>query len=137
MLALQQRALSLRDADDLPARQLRFGVTELTALTWLPRIVADLRTIYPGVQLKLEVDLSRDLFERLREDTIDLIVIPEAFFDPRISALRLAEVHNSWMSSPDLIRGNRTFALEELGAYLTLENRLLKKSMIGDGGEPA
>jgi DNA-binding transcriptional LysR family regulator len=120
MLALRERILDLRDADAIPARSLRLGVTELTALTWLPRMVARLRTLFPDVALEPEVDLSRNLFNRLLEETIDLIVVPDAFSSPRTTALRLAEVPNSWMASPDLVRSQRTLALDQLGAYTVL-----------------
>jgi DNA-binding transcriptional LysR family regulator len=120
MLALRERILDLRDADAIPARSLRLGVTELTALTWLPRLVARLRTLFPDVALEPEVDLSRNLFNRLLDETIDLIVVPDAFSSPRTTALRLAEVPNSWMANPDLVRSQRTLALDQLGAYTVL-----------------
>ena len=120
MLEMRDRITGLRDAADLPTRQFRFGVTELTALTWLPRLVNELRTTYPGVELMPEVDLSRTLFERLLDDTVDLIVIPETLSDVHLSSLRLTEVHNSWMASPDLIRSSRALSLNELGAFTIL-----------------
>ncbi|MBN9618355.1 MAG: AMP-binding protein, partial [Actinobacteria bacterium] len=48
------------------------------------------------------------------------IVIPETFFDPLVSSIRLAEVQNSWMASPELISHQRTLSLEELGVYTIL-----------------
>jgi DNA-binding transcriptional LysR family regulator len=99
---------------------LQLGVTELTALTWLPRLITTLRATYPGIHLVPEVDLSRSLFNRLLEGTIDIIVIPETFFDPLVSSLRLTEVQNSWMASPELIRRQRTLSLDELGVYTIL-----------------
>ena len=44
MLALQHRMLELKNGGPIPARRLRLGVTELSALTWLPRLVTALRT---------------------------------------------------------------------------------------------
>ena len=41
------------------------------------------------VALEAEVDMSRTLYQRLQDDTIDLIVMPETFSDPEISSLRL------------------------------------------------
>jgi DNA-binding transcriptional LysR family regulator len=120
MLTLRERILDLRNADALPARSLRLGVTELTALTWLPRLVTRLRLIYPDVAVEPEVDLSRNLFNRLLDESIDLIVIPDAFSNPRVTALRLAEVQNAWMASPDLVRSRRTLTLDQLGAYTVL-----------------
>ena len=120
MLALQERMLDLKDAQEIPARRLRLGVTELTALTWLPQLVAALRESYPMVTIEPEVDMSRDLYDRLQEDKLDIIVIPEAFSDPQITSLRLAEIQNVWMASPNLIRTRRVISLEELANYTIL-----------------
>jgi DNA-binding transcriptional LysR family regulator len=72
MLAVQERMLDLKRAHEMPARRLRLGVTELSALTWLPRLVGSLRKTYPSVVIEAEVDMSRNLYDRLQEDTVDL-----------------------------------------------------------------
>lgn len=120
MLAVQERMLDLKRAHEMPARRLRLGVTELSALTWLPRLVGSLRKTYPSVVIEAEVDMSRNLYDRLQEDTVDLIVIPEAFSDPEIASLRVAEIQNVWMASPTLVRERKAISLEELTAYTIL-----------------
>jgi DNA-binding transcriptional LysR family regulator len=117
MLALQDRILELKDGGDMPARRIRIGVTELSALTWLPRLVTALRQAYPAIIIEPEVDMSRTLYARLLEDTIDLIVIPEAFSDPEVTAIRVAEVTNAWMARPNLVKAHRTLTMEELAGY--------------------
>ena len=120
MLALQQRMLELKDAQEMPVRRLRLGVTELSALTWLPRLIASLRKSYPTVVIEPEVDMSRNLYDRLQEDLLDIIVIPEAFADPEITSVRVAEIQNVWMASPTLVRERKAISLEELTAYTIL-----------------
>lgn len=120
MLATRDKILDMKSAGRFPIRHLQLGVTELTALTWLPRLITTLRATYPGIHLLPEVDLSRSLFDRLLEGTIDIIVMPETFFDPLVSSIRLAEVQNSWMASPELISHQRTLSLDELGVYTIL-----------------
>jgi DNA-binding transcriptional LysR family regulator len=120
MLALRESMLELKDGRDMPARRLRLGVTELTALTWLPRLVAAIREAYPMVALEPDVDLSHTLYDHLQDDAIDLIVIPETFSDPKISSLRLGEIENAWMASPSLVHTNRRLSLDELGRYTIL-----------------
>ncbi|WP_240533527.1 LysR family transcriptional regulator [Sinorhizobium fredii] len=63
MLALQQRVVTLSQRDEMPVRQLRLGITELTALTWLPRFITDLRASYPKLAIETEVDMSRNLYD--------------------------------------------------------------------------
>ena len=120
MLAVQERMLDLKQAHETPARRLRLGVTELSALTWLPRLVGALRKNYPSVVIEAEVDMSRNLYDRLQEDSIDLIVIPEAFADPEIASLRVAEIQNVWMASPILLKGRKAISLQELTAHTIL-----------------
>jgi DNA-binding transcriptional LysR family regulator len=111
---LQQRVLHLKDGNEMPARQLRLGITELTALTWLPRLVAGVRVRYPKVTIEAEVDMGRDLYDRLQEDKLDLIIVPEAFSDRHITTVPLTKNRNEWMGSPKLIRTRRRLSIAEL-----------------------
>ncbi|GGE49692.1 LysR family transcriptional regulator [Agaricicola taiwanensis] len=117
MLGLRERILDLKDAKEMPARRLRFGVTELTALTWLPRFVATVRELYPQIILEPHVGATLSLTERLREDELDLIAIPETFSDDDITSVRLAEVSNVWMTRPGLVKDRNGLTLEELAKY--------------------
>jgi DNA-binding transcriptional LysR family regulator len=117
MLALHDRILDLRGNSEMPARRLRLGVTELSALTWLPRLVTTLREKYHTVIIEPDVDMSRTLHERLLDESVDLIVIPEAFSSPEITSVRVGEVANAWMARPGLVRKRHVFTLEELAEH--------------------
>lgn len=125
MLTLKERILDLKDSKDMPPRRLRLGVTEMSALTWLPRLVSALRQTYPGIVIEPEIDTSRDLFGRLQDEVLDVIIIPEAFSDPGISSVRVAEVSLVWAASPNLVRSRRVMSMDELAGYtiLTQGNR--------------
>jgi DNA-binding transcriptional LysR family regulator len=120
MLAVQEQILSLKDGKQAPARRLRLGVTEMSALTWLPRLVAAIRETYPSVIIEPEVDMSRNLYDRLIEGSIDFIVIPEAFSDPEIASIRLAEILNVWSARPGLVKPRRALSFDELAEYTIL-----------------
>ena len=117
MLGLQQRILDLKDAKEMPARRLRFGVTELAALTWLPRLVTAVRERYPQVTLEPHIDASFALTDKLREDVLDIIVIPETFSDDEITSVRVAEVPNAWLARPGLVERQDALTYEELARY--------------------
>lgn len=121
MLAIQDRILELKHGKDVPARRLRLGVTELSALTWLPRLVTALRKAYPTVTIEPEVEVTRTLHDRLLEGTLDLIVTAEGLSDPDIAIVRLAEVANVWMARPGLVKGRRSLSLRELTEYTILK----------------
>lgn len=120
MLERHDRIIALKTDKKPPMRKLRLGVTELTAMTWLPRLVASLQETYPSLILEPEVDMSRNLYERLLEETIDLVVMPEAFIAPEITAIRIAEVENVWMARPGLVDASRPLHISELAHYPAL-----------------
>lgn len=117
MLSLKDRIVEIKENRSVPIRRLRIGVTELTAMTWLPRLVTALHETYPSVMLEPDVDMSRDLHGRLMDETIDLIVIPEAFSHPELSTVHLADVANVWMAKPGLADANEPLQLTELAKY--------------------
>lgn len=118
MLELQGRISVLRDGAQVPVHRIRLGVTELIAMTWLPRMVALLHDTYPGVTLEPEVDMARMLYERLLDDQLDVIVIPETFSAPEVTAVTLAQVQNEWMAAPGLVPGARDgLSLQDLSNY--------------------
>ncbi|MDC7787870.1 LysR family transcriptional regulator [Rhodoplanes sp. TEM] len=114
MMTLEGRILDLRSGSEPPTRRLRIGVTELSALTWLPRFVAILRRSHPAVTIEPDVDLTRNLHERLLEGALDLVVAPELTPDPEVVAVPLADVENAWMSRPGLVTARRPIPLEAL-----------------------
>lgn len=121
VLDLQGRIHALRDGATPPVRRIRFGVTELIAMTWLPRMVTLLRAQFPNVMLEPEVDMSRNLYEKLLENSLDVIIIPETFSAPEVTSEVLAHVRNDWMGSPDLVTAAQSatgpLALSELVEY--------------------
>lgn len=118
MLELQERISALRDGGAAPVHRIRFGATELVTMTWLPRMVTLLHETYPGVALEPEVDMARVLYEKLLDDQIDVIVIPETFSAPEVTSVTLAQVQNEWMAAPGLVRGaGQTLSLQELSRY--------------------
>lgn len=120
MLALQDRMAGLKQGGPLPARRLRLGVTELCAITWLPQLIAALGQAYPGVTIEPEVELSRNLHERLAEGRSDLIITPEGLADDGMAVLPLARVRNAWMARPGLVTQQGPLSMQELAGYPVL-----------------
>lgn len=123
LVALASSLLNQRDAmlqrlesPENLQRKLRLGVTELTALTWLPDLVSGIRSAYPLVEIIPEVDLSPVLYERLASNSIDLIIVPDIFQDNRFSAEKLDSVENAWMCTPALAGDQTSMTLEELAS---------------------
>jgi DNA-binding transcriptional LysR family regulator len=98
-------------------KRIRLGITELTAMTWLPRLMSELRKLHPGLVLELEVGSGRTLYESLQSGLLDLIVCPEFIRDTNLSIVHLADVDFSWMEQPGLTGLNNTVPLQELVSY--------------------
>ncbi|WP_019938290.1 LysR family transcriptional regulator [Bordetella sp. FB-8] len=114
MLDMRDGLLAQLGAQEAVFHRLRLGVTELTALTWLPMLADRLRKRYPKLEIEPEVGLSRTLYERLADRTIDLIIVPDVFADPRYSVAPLGKVENAWMYADGVMPAKRVFALHEI-----------------------
>ena len=119
---LQQRdaAIEQFSLPEVVQRRLRLGVTELTAMTWLPKLVRAIQERYPKVIIEPDIDLSLDLKDKLLNDELDLIVIPDVFQDTRLLAKSLRRVESSWMCSPLLLNTTKKIGLKELVKYRLL-----------------
>ncbi|SAK63288.1 LysR family transcriptional regulator [Caballeronia glebae] len=95
-------------------RRIRVGVTELTALTWLPRLIAAIRESYPKVLVEAEVESTAELRERLTADTIDLVIVPQSVFTERFTVTKVGAVENAWMCAPALHPGRSVIPLEDI-----------------------
>ncbi|KAF1037130.1 MAG: HTH-type transcriptional regulator MetR [Herbaspirillum frisingense] len=128
MLLIARRLLEQRDIaieqfskPEVIERRLRIGVTELTAMTWLPRLVRRIHQHYPRVVIEPDVDLSVNLRDKLLNDEMDAIIVPDAFAEPGLSALPLAAVKSVWLARPGLIgERKQPLRMHELASYTIL-----------------
>ncbi|VFR24336.1 Transcriptional regulator, LysR family [plant metagenome] len=86
-----------------PQRQLRIGVTELTALTWLPRFVNAVHARFPATSFEPDVDDSFGLRNKLLAGNLDIAILPDLFEDSRLVKHTLGKVRNTWMCKPGLL----------------------------------
>jgi len=119
MLELRGEAMDLKYISGVPSRTLRLGVTELTALTWLPRLMIEARRQYPNVKFDVSVDMTRDLHQGLADGAFEIIFVPEAFQPADTAVVRLGEVVNAWVASPALLGASPSLTYEAL-AHLTI-----------------
>ena len=93
---LERRDVMLEKVSDKKVliSRLRLGVTELTAMTWLPDFIEKIRQIYPRVHIEPTVEVSRVLFENIINDQLDIIIAPDMYDDVRLKSLPLKSVEN-------------------------------------------
>jgi DNA-binding transcriptional LysR family regulator len=102
---------------DLAVRRFRVGVTELVALTWLPRLVEAFRADYPDISFEPEVDLSTVLCEKLTAGAIDFAIVPPVFSGQDIAAVPLQKMELAWMCRPGMLPRGKTLSLQDLAAF--------------------
>lgn len=120
MLRQRDYLLERVSSKEALVRRYRLGVTELTALTWLPALVEAIREAYPKVALEPSIELSSELFKKLENDQLDLIIVPDIFSDARFANTPLKTVENVWMCAPDLYPGDGPMDLQALASYTVL-----------------
>ncbi|SDO22676.1 DNA-binding transcriptional regulator, LysR family [Rhodoferax sp. OV413] len=130
MFVLAKKLLAQRDAaieqfsrPEVMERRLRIGITELTAMTWLPRLIALIQQHYPKVTIEPTVDSSPQLRDKVLADELDLVFVPDAFADTRIASTKVGQVEHAWMCKPGLLPGSQPgqrMRLHEIAQYRML-----------------
>jgi DNA-binding transcriptional LysR family regulator len=81
---------------------IRVGVVEIIASTWLPRFIRTLQETYPNILLELEVALSFELTEKLRNGSLDVVFALGRPPGTNYVTESLGSVQLEWMASPAL-----------------------------------
>ncbi|MBB99449.1 MAG: LysR family transcriptional regulator [Rhodobacteraceae bacterium] len=102
---------------DRRPRTIKIGVTELTAITWLPRFIGRIKERMWPVRVEPVVATSRALYQRLEDHSIDVIIVPEMFKAPEIASVFLDAVENEWMAKAGLVREDQPLSLQTLSRY--------------------
>lgn len=124
MFAIAKRLLEQRDTaidqlskPEVVERRVRIGVTEITALTWLPKLVELIEAHYPKVTIEPDVDVSMSLRDKLLADELDLIFAADAFPETKLQTKPVGRIQSTWMCKPGLLDPNKTFRLHELATH--------------------
>lgn len=106
----------------------RFGVSELIACTWLPRLVAEVKLRHPDLTLEPHVDLTRGLERRVERGELDFAIVPGPSAIPTLDWCAVAELEYAWMSAPSRLAKGTLVTQKELLAHpvvmLTAESTL-------------
>lgn len=118
MLALQDDMLSVKTLGEAKQKRIvRFGVTDLTAVTWLPKLIIELENRFPFILPEPEIGIARNLYDKLCHGELDIIACPDVSNDADIKVAKLANVALAWMARPGFIGTDRKLRLEELAAF--------------------
>ncbi|MDS0861075.1 LysR family transcriptional regulator [Burkholderia pseudomultivorans] len=87
--------------------RLRFGVGELSAMTWLPRFVAAVQKQHPKLTLEPYVDVGAALEEKVDAGELDFAVIAGRSSRGSVLSQPVAEARFAWMAAEALVGGER------------------------------
>jgi DNA-binding transcriptional LysR family regulator len=121
----------------------RFGVGELTALTWLPRLVRMIAEAHPGLDLETHVSIGEALEKRVEDGEFDFAVVAGKSTRGTIASHAIAQAKFVWCMSAQATGRSAPIRPETLGerSLVTLPSgsgvtRLLDEWMDGRGSLP-
>ena len=118
MLDLRDRARSAVGEGKSLCGVCRFGISELGALTWLPKFVARVRFEHPGLVLRPYVDLARQLERRVARGDLDFAVAVGPWREAsELVSHPVAKVRFSWMASPTRIGAGTMLKAESFAQH--------------------
>lgn len=89
-------------ARDALVGRVRFGVTSIPAVTWMPRVMRRLAQAYPGIQAEFVVDSSEGMRDQLLRGELDLAFLAGPLLEPSLTTRRLGRTAMAWLAGPDL-----------------------------------
>lgn len=107
---------------------LRIGVTELVAMTWLPRFIAELEELDARTHIELVVGLSPALYGLLKSARLDMAIIGNVLAAPDMSRVPVGSAQFGWYCAP-----NHRIATEPMLSALEEETLLVLGASSGTG----
>jgi len=114
LLAQRDRMLTRMHDLHIQTSTVRLGITEITAMTWLPAFIRELRTLYPRVTLEPSIDLGADLLHRLTAGSIDMAIVHEELIAHDLDSVRLRPLDFVWVGSAEHVDETRVYSAEEI-----------------------
>lgn len=111
----------------------RFGVTELVAVTSLPTLVTKIIGKYPKLILEPQIGATIDLYDKLLEHQIDLVIGPRPPESSKLVSRPVRRLDLAWMCRPSLYPGDAVLPLSQICNYPILalsERSRVEQSMM-------
>lgn len=81
---------------------IRMGGVGVVALTWLPKLMTAIRSLYPGVSVVLEVALTGSLIDKVRDGELDLALVTGPISETSLASVSLGYDEFVWMAARTL-----------------------------------
>jgi DNA-binding transcriptional LysR family regulator len=97
----QQVTLQISDSGSFDGI-VRIGAVGIFAKTQLPRLIGQIRSNYPRIDLRIHTYLAGVLLEKLRDGEIDIALVNAPVTEPNIETIPIGHDEFAWMCSPTL-----------------------------------
>lgn len=121
LLSLIDELELLKGSSKLPARTLHVGLTEFTALTWFPNFIQLMNKTYPSITIQPEVDLSTQLYNKIKEGRLDFAFLPDIHPDEGLTKITFGEIEFGWFCAPGQFDNDRVYELTALAEMTVIE----------------
>ncbi len=95
----------------------RLGATELSAVSWLPRLLRRMHEEHPRLRVEVEVRNGGVLLEQMNRGRYDAAILPGPMWGRLFEAVPLRPLERAWMASPSMGIPRRVLSVEELSEY--------------------
>jgi DNA-binding transcriptional LysR family regulator len=95
----------------------RLGVSESIVHTWLPKLIERVNAAYPNLELEIEVDISRNLHDRLVSKDLNLAFLLGPTNDPSVHSRPLCTLSVAFVAGSRITFPKRPIALEEIARW--------------------
>ncbi len=93
---------------------LRLGITEITAMTWLPNLIEQLRILFPKLTISPKIGMAAELQQNLLKGQLDMAFLHNEFKSPVMQQFPLDYVHFAWVGSPGMITSDHIYTPQEI-----------------------
>lgn len=124
MLQLEANIRDLENSETIKVRSLRIGITQLSATTWLPRFINYCSEQYGEVDVLVHVDIARNLYEAVLDETLDLAILPDFYSDESIRRYPTVQLEGTWLASPKFLGLGGSISRGELARNTFLSQTL-------------
>lgn len=110
------------------------GLTDLVALSWMPVLLRQLAQNYRTTEIEPQIDLTRNLIDRLQRRELDMVISPLNPELPDFVHAALGDIELCWLASPSLTGGRTKIGRAELVGLTLLTQS--KQSVLYDALKP-
>lgn len=114
ILSLIDRVGEIRSGDAMAKRRVDVGVTELTAHTWLPRLLAHVEETHARLEVHVLVEHGSSLLRRLQRGELDIVISPAVPSSIELMQRHVTDVDFALMASPRICDADTIYDGERL-----------------------